>query len=101
MPISKGNNGTPAPTVEKNNGTAIETTPLVSTSVYGKRNLTPNLEVNEALTGADKDTRILRSGVYQAVLHSPVLGVFPITNEDDYLKKVEYVAEKVIKLVQG
>lgn len=47
-----------------------------------------------------KSRRILRQGVYQAVLQSPGLSVIPYTTEADYLALVERIAEKVVTLVQ-
>lgn len=47
-----------------------------------------------------KSTRILRQGVYQAVVQAAGLSVIPYTTEAEFVALVERVAEKVITLVQ-
>ena len=99
MPIGKSNgNGAtaevaktaPAPVAR-----ALQTAPAES-----KREL--NTGGNEAsLSGKDRDDRILRSGVYQAVLQSPGLAALPIVDEASFLKTVERVSEAIIEKVQG
>jgi hypothetical protein len=48
----------------------------------------------------DKSIRILRQGVYQAVLQSPALAGFAATR-DEYLALVKNTAEEVIKFIVG
>lgn len=46
-----------------------------------------------------KSTRILRQGIYQAVVQSPGLAGLQYTNAQEYVKLVETVAEQLIVLV--
>jgi hypothetical protein len=52
------------------------------------------------LNASDKDVRILRQGVYQAVLQSPGLPGFAATR-DEYVNLVKNVAEEIIKTIVG
>lgn len=47
-----------------------------------------------------KSRRILRQGVFQAVLQSPGLAGLPFANYDEFVKLVERTAEHVIGLVE-
>lgn len=103
MPIGKSN-GTVATTV----GIAPEvskTAPAPVAGTLNKRPLetAPTAERKESGTGNPyeaKDRRILRQGVYQAVLQSPGLAALPFADEAGFLKLVERVSEEIIVKVQ-
>lgn len=49
---------------------------------------------------AKKSRRILRQGVYQAVVQSPILQILPSETMEDTLKNVETLAEAVIAFIE-
>jgi hypothetical protein len=53
-----------------------------------------------SLNDGDKNVRILRQGVYQAVLQSPALAGFAATR-DEYLALVKNTAEEIIKAIES
>lgn len=73
----------------KTNGETVAAKITVDTSGY----VEPTYE-------DQKSRRILRQGVYQAVLQSPGLAGLGFTNYDDFVKLVEKTAEHVIGLVE-
>jgi len=87
--------------ISKSNGAVAETS-----AVETKKTLVTPSQPSEPTAGkyvsADdaKSQRILRQGVYQAVLQSPGLSVIAYTTPEEYVKLVEKIAEKVIDLVQ-
>jgi hypothetical protein len=80
-PISAATVVTPPPTT-----ISAQPVPVVATKV--------------PLSASDKDVRILRQGVYQAVLQSPGLPGFAATR-DEYVNLVKNVAEEIIKTIVG
>lgn len=81
--------------ISKNDGAVAEKS--VSTPVQPQED-----SVNKYVNADQaKSVRILRQGVYQAVLHSPGIAGLPYANEEQYLALVKSVSEKVIKLIEG
>lgn len=94
MPISKSN-GAVAQTPTG------ETAPAPVNAILAKRVLeTPKAEENRKEYRGDYDSakneRILRQGVYQAVVQSPGIAGLSFTNIDEYLALVEKAAEAII-----
>lgn len=91
MPIGKSNG----------NGAVAQTAPAPVAATLGKRVLETTTDTVPANPYEAKDRRILRQGVYQAVLQSPGLAALPFTGEAEFLKLVERVSETIINKVQG
>lgn len=92
MPIAKSNGTQEVITV------ATETADRIMAE--GNRKILDTVQASNVPYVDAKSLRILRQGVYQAVLQSPGLAGLPYVNEEQYVSLVKSVSEKVIKLVE-
>lgn len=75
--------------------------PVVTAATQTADHLVTEVQASNVSYVDAKSLRILRQGVYQAVLQSPGLAGLPYANEDQYVALVKSVSQKVIKLVEG